>query len=125
MEKQEVQSAEGELQRDQSTQTRKNDTDTTRQCRKGLEKMDQPKSNGGNISLHRTALCRKRLSHKAVQKVQKLRTRQKFASPTDTLLSPCSQKLNQHKAKLFVAKSKPTKLNFATKRQQVPGEEDF
>lgn len=73
-------------------------------------------------SLHRT-MCKKR-SGDGVAKVQKLRIRNKFASPTDTLLSPCSQKLTQHKAKLFVAKSNPTKLNFATKHQQASEEEE-
>ncbi|AET37836.1 Bns1p Ecym_2080 [Eremothecium cymbalariae DBVPG len=38
----------------------------------------------------------------------------KFASPTDSLLSPCSQKLNDHKSKLFKAKLNPTRLNFTT-----------
>lgn len=73
-------------------------------------------------SLHR-AMCKKR-SGDGVVKVQKLRTRHKFASPTDSLLSPCSQKLTQHKAKLFVAKSNPTKLNFATKHQQASDEDE-
>lgn len=39
--------------------------------------------------------------------------RSKFASPTDRLLSPCSKKLNDHKAKLFGSKSKPMKLSFS------------
>lgn len=123
MDKQEVQTGSGEMQREQREQTKKSEVGQ-KQCRRG-EKADPLKSNGGSVSLHRAALCRKRLSQGAVQKIHKLRTRQKFASPTDTLLSPCSQKLNQHRAKLFVAKSKPTKLNFATKRQRVSGEEDF
>lgn len=38
--------------------------------------------------------------------------RNKFASPTDRLLSPCSQKLNDHKSRLFKVKSAPTKLTF-------------
>ncbi|QLL30305.1 hypothetical protein HG536_0A01220 [Torulaspora globosa] len=125
MEKQDVQTAGSGMQREQSEQTTKSEAGQTEQCRRVPEKADPLKSNGGSVSLHRAALCRKRLSHGAVQKIHKLRTRQKFASPTDTLLSPCSQKLNQHRAKLFVAKSKPTKLNFATKRQRVSGEEDF
>lgn len=74
-------------------------------------------------SLHR-AICKKRGSGDGVAKVQKLRIRHKFASPTDSLLSPCSQKLTQHKAKLFVAKSNPTKLNFATKHQQNSDEDE-
>ncbi|CDO94783.1 unnamed protein product [Kluyveromyces dobzhanskii CBS 2104] len=40
----------------------------------------------------------------------------KFASPTDDLLSPCSQKLNDHKSKLFQAKANPTKLSFQSKQ---------
>ncbi|CCC70545.1 hypothetical protein NCAS_0F00610 [Naumovozyma castellii] len=43
----------------------------------------------------------------------KLKLKNKFFSPTDKLLSPCSQKLTSHKSKLFTAKSNPTKLNFA------------
>lgn len=39
----------------------------------------------------------------------------KFASPTDALLSPCSQRLSDHKSKLFSTKSNPTKLNFSGK----------
>ncbi|SCV02249.1 LANO_0F16270g1_1 [Lachancea nothofagi CBS 11611] len=41
----------------------------------------------------------------------------KFASPTDDMLSPCSQKLNEHKSKLFTSKANPTKLNFATRQK--------
>ncbi|KAG0685598.1 hypothetical protein C6P41_004218 [Kluyveromyces marxianus] len=40
----------------------------------------------------------------------------KFASPTDEMLSPCSQKLNDHRSKLFQVKSNPTKLNFQSKQ---------
>ncbi|QLQ77871.1 hypothetical protein HG537_0A01180 [Torulaspora globosa] len=115
MDKQDTETVNDELQRS------KNEVGKAQQC----QKENLLKSNGGSVSLHRAALCRKRLSHGAVQKIHKLRNRQKFASPTDTLLSPCSQKLNQHRAKLFAAKSKPTKLNFATKCQRVSGEEDF
>ncbi|KAL3229685.1 Protein BNS1 [Nakaseomyces bracarensis] len=46
-------------------------------------------------------------------KIPKLRS--KFASPTDRLLSPCSKKLNDHKAKIFGSKSKPVKLSFTEK----------
>ncbi|ODQ59034.1 hypothetical protein WICANDRAFT_63534 [Wickerhamomyces anomalus NRRL Y-366-8] len=35
-----------------------------------------------------------------------------FASPTDNMLSPCSQKLNAHKNRFF-ANTKATKLNFS------------
>lgn len=44
-------------------------------------------------------------------KIPKLRN--KFASPTDRLLSPCSKKLSDHKAKIFGSKSKPVKLSFS------------
>ncbi|CEP63128.1 Bns1p LALA0_S07e03004g [Lachancea lanzarotensis] len=45
-----------------------------------------------------------------------LPVRNKFASPTDEMLSPCSQKLNDHKSKLFASKANPTKLNFASRQ---------
>lgn len=129
MEKQEVQMGESGIPKEQMDQSTKSEVQQTHQCRKNHEKLDkQVKGCGsgvGNVSLHRVALCRKRMSHGGVQKVQKMRTRSKFASPTDNLLSPCSQKLNEHRNRLFVAKSKPTKLNFATKRQQVTDEEEF
>ncbi|KAM3164177.1 Spo12 superfamily protein [Lachancea thermotolerans] len=51
--------------------------------------------------------------------------RDKFASPTDDMLSPCSQKLNDHKSKLFTAKAKPTKLNFATEQKQEDSDDDY
>lgn len=76
----------------------------------------------GSSSLHK-AMCKKRVTH-GIQKIQKLKIRHKFASPTDRLLSPCSQKLNQHKAKLFVAKSNPTKLNFARNKNASVSDED-
>ena len=46
------------------------------------------------------------------QKNIQLQLRDKFASPTDTLLSPCSRKLNDHKTKFLLTKSNPTKLAF-------------
>ncbi|SCU88887.1 LAME_0E01486g1_1 [Lachancea meyersii CBS 8951] len=48
----------------------------------------------------------------------------KFASPTDDMLSPCSQKLNDHKSKLFSSKANPTKLNFATKQSGEDSEDE-
>lgn len=57
------------------------------------------------------------LTH-GIQKLQKHKIKSKFASPTDRLLSPCSQKLNDHKSKLFVSKSNPTKLSFSRKQEQ-------
>ncbi|QLG73033.1 hypothetical protein HG535_0E01170 [Zygotorulaspora mrakii] len=59
-----------------------------------------------------------------IQKNQKPKLRNKFASPTDRLLSPCSQKLNDHKSKLFVSKSNPTKLSFATKQDRGADDSD-
>ncbi|CCF56720.1 hypothetical protein KAFR_0B04240 [Kazachstania africana CBS 2517] len=39
----------------------------------------------------------------------------KFHSPTDRLISPCSQKLNSYKSNIFKIKNaKPTKLEFQT-----------
>lgn len=45
---------------------------------------------------------------------RKLQLQQRFASPTDRLVSPCSLKLNEHKVKMFGKKKKvnPMKLNF-------------
>lgn len=48
----------------------------------------------------------------------------KFASPTDRLLSPCSQKLTNHKSKFLLAKSNPTKLNFAAMMNKKENEMD-
>ncbi|CAI6532509.1 AIS_HP2_G0020960.mRNA.1.CDS.1 [Saccharomyces cerevisiae] len=45
--------------------------------------------------------------------------RQKFVSPSDSLLSPCSRKLNDHKSKLFAAKSQPKRLDFAHSKQNI------
>ncbi|ODV93849.1 hypothetical protein PACTADRAFT_51598 [Pachysolen tannophilus NRRL Y-2460] len=47
----------------------------------------------------------------------------KFASPTDNILSPCSQKLNAHRAR-FYDKSKPTKLNFSNSDEEKEEEEE-
>ncbi|SCV00016.1 LAMI_0G02322g1_1 [Lachancea mirantina] len=52
-----------------------------------------------------------------------LKSKSKFASPTDELLSPCSQKLNDHKSKLFSSKANPTKLNFASQRDDDDDED--
>ncbi|CAI4064004.1 hypothetical protein SKDZ_08G1990 [Saccharomyces kudriavzevii ZP591] len=45
---------------------------------------------------------------------KKLQLQQRFASPTDRLVSPCSLKLNEHKVKMFGKKQKvnPMKLDF-------------
>ena len=45
---------------------------------------------------------------------RKLQLQQRFASPTDRLVSPCSLKLNEHKVKMFGKKKKvnPMKLDF-------------
>ncbi|AGO11640.1 AaceriADL140Cp [[Ashbya] aceris (nom. inval.)] len=53
--------------------------------------------------------------HKAMFKkaLPSQQLKDKFASPTDSMLSPCTQKLNQHKSRLFKAAVKPTRLNFA------------
>ncbi|CAI4063915.1 hypothetical protein SUVZ_07G4540 [Saccharomyces uvarum] len=45
--------------------------------------------------------------------------RQKYVSPSDSLLSPCSRKLNDHKSKLFVAKSQPKRLDFVRSKQSI------
>ncbi|AQZ11289.1 BNS1 (YGR230W) and SPO12 (YHR152W) [Zygosaccharomyces parabailii] len=59
-------------------------------------------------SLHRA------MFKKQAYKVAKTRVmRSKFASPTDRLLSPCSQKLSDHRSKLFKTKTNPTRLQFS------------
>ncbi|GAV52652.1 hypothetical protein ZYGR_0AG06430 [Zygosaccharomyces rouxii] len=69
-----------------------------------------------STSLHRS------MFKKHAYKVAKSRlVRSKFASPTDRLLSPCSQKLNDHRSKLFKTKSNPTKLQFSKNE----GEEEW
>lgn len=45
---------------------------------------------------------------------------QKLVSPSDSLLSPCSRKLNDHKSKLLATKSQPKRLDFAQSKQNVP-----
>lgn len=52
-----------------------------------------------------------------------MQIRNKFASPTDDMLSPCSQKLNEHKSKLFNAKANPTKLNFSASTNEDSDDE--
>ncbi|EJS43385.1 spo12p [Saccharomyces arboricola H-6] len=61
---------------------------------------------------------------------RKLQLQQRFASPTDRLVSPCSLKLNEHKVKMFGKRQKvnPMKLNFkgplATDSEDVEIDED-
>ncbi|SCW00815.1 LAFE_0C12618g1_1 [Lachancea fermentati] len=63
--------------------------------------------------------------HRAMfKKPAALEMKNKFASPTDDLLSPCSQRLNEHKSKLFSANAKPTKLNFATAKHSSDSDSD-
>ncbi|AMD18638.1 HBL264Cp [Eremothecium sinecaudum] len=63
--------------------------------------------------------------HKSMFKKQipSQKLKEKFASPTDSLLSPCSQKLNDHRSKLFKTKQNPTKLNFATAKAGISADE--
>lgn len=41
-----------------------------------------------------------------------------FTSPTDNMLSPCTEKLKNHKTRFF-ANSKPTKLSFASFNERL------
>lgn len=72
----------------------------------------------GTASLHRSIFKPKKIfnhslpSDSTTQKNVQLKLRNKFASPTDRLLSPCSQKLNNNKTKFLLARSKPAKLAF-------------
>ncbi|CCD24566.1 Bns1p NDAI_0D02520 [Naumovozyma dairenensis CBS 421] len=60
-----------------------------------------------------------KISNAQLKKLNSIKMNNKFFSPTDKLLSPCSQKLNDHKSKLFVNKSNPTKLNFALNKRNM------
>ena len=73
------------------------------------EKTDNAKGAAGSASLQRSVFKGKRIGS---QKTMVPKLRNKFASPTDTLLSPISKKLNNHKTKFLLAKSNPTKLSF-------------
>ncbi|CCE64312.1 hypothetical protein TPHA_0H01040 [Tetrapisispora phaffii CBS 4417] len=59
------------------------------------------------------------------EKQNKNNLRDKFASPTDRLLSPCSKKLNDHKSKLFKVNSVPTKLTFNQKNESDDYDSDL
>lgn len=96
--------------------------ETGKICSKMVEHRSGKFDHFSTTSLHK-AIFKKHVTH-GIQKVQKSKLRNKFASPTDRLLSPCSQKLNEHKSKLFVAKSNPTKLNFARKGHLTVASED-
>ncbi|CAI4500436.1 BDM_1a_G0022440.mRNA.1.CDS.1 [Saccharomyces cerevisiae] len=83
---------------------------------------------------HNTKTCAKHCLHRQVfkntyrkrkavedqRKTLNTQRRQKFASPSDNLLSPCSRKLNDHKSKLFSAKSQPKTLEFVRGKQNIP-----
>lgn len=73
-------------------------------------------------SLHRRIFKNSYRKRKAVDEQRKtlnMQLRQKFASPSDSLLSPCSRKLNDHKSKLFAAKSQPKRLDFVQSKQNI------
>ncbi|CAI2013750.1 hypothetical protein SEUBUCD646_0G04750 [Saccharomyces eubayanus] len=73
-------------------------------------------------SLHRCVFKKPYKSKKVAEEQRKTlntQLRQKFISPSDNLLSPCSRKLNDHKSKLFVAKSQPKRLDFAHSKQSI------
>lgn len=73
-------------------------------------------------SLHRCIFKKPYHSKKVAEEQRKTlntQLRQKFVSPSDSLLSPCSMKLNDHKSKLFVAKSQPKRLDFARSKQSI------
>ncbi|CCF58365.1 hypothetical protein KAFR_0E02120 [Kazachstania africana CBS 2517] len=81
----------------------------------------------GNRSLRRTIFKPSQIKNNARNEKLRSQLRDKFSSPTDRLLSPCSQKLNQYKVKKFAylknknisagnsaasGKKEPTKLSF-------------
>ncbi|CCD23982.1 Spo12p NDAI_0C03220 [Naumovozyma dairenensis CBS 421] len=67
-----------------------------------------------SASLRRSIFKKKTMASAIQDRNKALQLRNKFASPTDRLLSPCSQKLADHKSKFLLNKTNPTKLNFAT-----------
>lgn len=82
------------------------------------------KSTTARSSLHRSMFKKFNSDMSAMRvskKDQTAKLRNKFASPTDRLLSPCSQKLNEHKSRLFKAKSNPTKLSFDKTEHPLAG----
>ncbi|EDO19202.1 hypothetical protein Kpol_1050p60 [Vanderwaltozyma polyspora DSM 70294] len=59
------------------------------------------------------------------KKQLELKLRTKFASPTDSILSPCSQKLNDYQSVLCKIRSNPTKLAFTKKSDDEDPEEQM
>lgn len=84
-------------------------------CTKDVLQRSLPKHAG--LSMH----C----PEKDKAKVSKLQIRTKFASPTDRLLSPCSQKLTKFKSKLLAQKVNPMKLNFVNKKLSKSASSDI
>ncbi|CCE61583.1 hypothetical protein TPHA_0A05080 [Tetrapisispora phaffii CBS 4417] len=56
-----------------------------------------------------------------VNKIKEQFSRNKFFSPTDAILSPCSEKINNHREKTYKVKSTPERLNF----KKIDDEEDI
>lgn len=86
----------------------------TKACNK-FQPLHHRMHSGSNQVLTDLAIQSNRSFQKSMFKKQfpSQKLKEQFSSPTDSLLSPCSQKLNSHKSKLFKIKQNPTKLNFA------------
>lgn len=52
------------------------------------------------------------------RKLELYKLKQRFASPTDDMMSPCSRKLYQHKSHIAMVKSNPHKLRFSSKEKE-------
>lgn len=78
-------------------------------------------------SLHRAIFKKKQNDKSRNQQLpKKISLLNKYSSPTDNLLSPCSQKLNQFKSNIFkIRAAKPTKLKFTTKSSEDPEDQDI
>lgn len=84
-------------------------SDGSKKAGESAEKVAHMSGAAGSAPLQRSVFKSKKLG---TQKKMVPKLRSKFASPTDTLLSPCSKKLTSHKTKFLLAKSNPTKLSF-------------
>ncbi|KTA95187.1 Protein BNS1 [Nakaseomyces glabratus] len=55
-----------------------------------------------------------------VQKRLRSILKQRFVSPTDAMLSPCSKRLNLYRSKVYAAKKTPRKLQFSESATKTP-----
>ncbi|CCH62509.1 hypothetical protein TBLA_0H02230 [Henningerozyma blattae CBS 6284] len=96
-----------------------NSTTTSRinknSLQKSIFKKSNPNSNSISVANYNSSI--KNSLKLIVDK--KIELSNKFASPTDQLLSPCSQKLNDHRSRILGKKTCPTRLNFAISNSKI------